>query len=182
MLFSRFLFWDLSSVSHTSVRRFQICVCMRSQLVWLWGAPSSPGTSPGAGSVLRQTFLVWKRSNWNMVSKKSLQYFLSNELPGCLDSFDFRQRMYQASLAMRISVSFSKLLLNWAATYRHKMRVIIPNSSSVRYMWLCNDCHWQEEKWHGLISLITPIWIDFPLQMNGLCIAKKFLFSNCRQI
>lgn len=40
---------------------------------------------------------------------------------------------------MRISVSFSRLLLNWVATYRHKMRVIIPNSSSVRYIWLNDD-------------------------------------------
>lgn len=47
--------------------------------------------------------------------------------------------MYQASLAMRISVSFSRLLLNWAATYRHDMRVIIPNSSSVRHIWLNDD-------------------------------------------
>lgn len=39
---------------------------------------------------------------------------------------------------MRISVSFSRLLLNWVATYRHNLRVIIPNSSSVRYIWL-ND-------------------------------------------
>lgn len=49
---------------------------MRSQLVWLWGAPSSPGTSPGAGSVLHQTFLVWQRPSWNMVSKKSVTVFL----------------------------------------------------------------------------------------------------------
>lgn len=47
--------------------------------------------------------------------------------------------MYQASLAMRISVSFSRLLLNWAATYRHDMRVIIPNSSSVRCIWFNDD-------------------------------------------
>ncbi len=47
--------------------------------------------------------------------------------------------MYQASLAMRISVSFSRLLLNWVATYRHNMRAIIPDSSSVRYARLNDD-------------------------------------------
>lgn len=47
--------------------------------------------------------------------------------------------MYQASLAMRISVSFSRLLLNWVATYRHNTRVIIPNSSPVRYIWPGDD-------------------------------------------
>lgn len=64
---------------------------------------------------------------------------LSNAVPECLDSLDFRQRMYQASFAVRISVSFSRLLLNWAATYRHMMRVIIPNSLSVRCTWLRSD-------------------------------------------
>lgn len=47
--------------------------------------------------------------------------------------------MYQASFAMRISVSFSRLLLNWVTTYGHNTRVIIPNSSSVRYIWLNDD-------------------------------------------
>lgn len=60
-------------------------------------------------------------------------------VPGCLDSFDFRQRMYQASFAMRISVSFSRLLLNCVTTYGHITSIIIPNSSSVRSIWPNDD-------------------------------------------
>lgn len=66
--------------------------------------------------------------------------------------------MYQASLAMRISVSFSRLLLNWVATYRHDMRVIIPNSSSVRYIWLNDDSQTatdSEKKINVFVSVVT---------------------------
>lgn len=86
--------------------------------------------------------------------------------PGCLDSLDFRQRMYQASLAMRISVNFSRLLLNWVATYRHNMRVIIPNRSSVRYTWL-NDgtvthtqTKLQDKTRKNLLLLVFSYWLD----------------------
>lgn len=95
--------------------------------------------------------LISASSNWPVFvweTGSNFRYFnpaywhtclLSIWIPGCLDSFDFRQRMYQASLAMRISVSFSRLLLNWVATWRHNMRVIIPNSLSVRCIWLHED-------------------------------------------
>lgn len=71
--------------------------------------------------------------------------------------------MYQASLAMRISVSFSRLLLNWVATYRHNIRVIIPNSSSVRYIWLKDDTvrlpMTEKKKVLGLFLLIYNLCI-----------------------
>ena len=83
-------------------------------------------------------------------------YFLLIQVPGCLDSLDFRQRMYQASLAMRISVSFSRLLLNWVATYRHNMTVVIPNSSSVTCIWLID------------VRLLLTEQIDLPLSQCSL--------------
>ncbi|KAF3850865.1 hypothetical protein F7725_012637 [Dissostichus mawsoni] len=76
-------------------------------------------------------------------------------VPGCLDSLDFRQRMYQASLAMRISVSFSRLLLNWVATYRHSKRGVIPNTSSVTYIWLNEDTVRLKER-PAFVSVFVP--------------------------
>jgi len=59
-------------------------------------------------------------------------------VPGCLDSLDFRQRMYQASFFTRTSVSFSRLLLNWVATYRHT-RGRNPRRPSVTDTWRNDD-------------------------------------------
>lgn len=77
-----------------------------------------------------------KPSTWNLHSCSGP----SARLPGCLDSLDFRQRMYQASLATRISVSFSRLLLNWVATYRHNTMVRAIYRVSVVNLCLSDGC------------------------------------------
>lgn len=64
LLKPRFLIWLTDSVLlRTSLGRRRIYVCTQSRLVWLWGAPSGPGTSPGAWSVPHQTDLYYMREN-----------------------------------------------------------------------------------------------------------------------
>lgn len=84
--------------------------------------------------------------------------------PGCLDSLDFRQRMYQASLATRISVSFSRLLLNWVATYRHNRMVttaqpqLLPCQVHMAWRWQSQTGTDRDSQWQRSISMVIVLF------------------------
>lgn len=100
--------------------------CSIKPRYFTWCLISASSNSPSVKKIKLKPLLPF--SLWVFFFHSFAVRSYNNKVPECLDSLDFRQRMYQASFAVRISVSFSRLLLNWAATYRHKMRVIIPNS------------------------------------------------------